>query len=57
MVDARVLAALLRETDRPPLPPGSLLSWGVLTERTLLEGCPWPGWSLAHEPRATEVPA
>lgn len=43
MVEARVLAAWLRETDRPPLPPGDLVSWAVLTEGTLLQGAAWSG--------------
>ncbi len=29
---------------RPPLPPGHRLSWGLLTDNTVLAGLPWPGW-------------
>jgi hypothetical protein len=49
MVDARVLAAWLRETERPPLPPGDAVSWAVLTEGTLLDGSDWPGWSASPD--------
>jgi hypothetical protein len=30
------------EAERPPLPPGHPIAWGLLTRGTILEGLPYP---------------
>ena len=30
------------QNDRPPLPPGHSVSWGLLTRGTILEGAEYP---------------
>ncbi|HEX3349926.1 MAG TPA: AsnC family protein [Acetobacteraceae bacterium] len=32
--------------DRPPLPPGDPVTWGAITDGTLLEGATYPVWTL-----------
>jgi hypothetical protein len=32
----------MEDMDRPPLPAGHPVSWGVLTENTVLEGVAYP---------------
>ncbi len=49
MVDMRILAAWLRETDRPPLPAGDPVAWRVLTDGTLLQGTRWLGYGMVAE--------
>jgi hypothetical protein len=49
VVHERLLAKWLRETDRPPLRAGDPVSWGVLTEGTLLDGTRWPGFGGTAE--------